>query len=887
MRENDLGSDTRTKTDLADDLYGVVYRLDADGCVSFINAAGLEVLEQSENEVVGRHFSEFLPEEERDQTISHYAGCIQSQQETDYYEVSWRSSSGVLTHFGQYTRFKYDKGRFEEATVIAHCITQQKEAIEAQKTTNQRLRRLVASLDDAILVEDEYSQIHLINQKFCDLFAIPLAPEALQGADCSQAAEQAKGLFKDPEGFITRISELLKKRERVIGEVIEMADGRIVERSYIPVYLDRDYKGHLWRYSDVSDRYQVQRRLEEQEEKYRKILENMNLGILEVDNDDRIVRVYDAMERLTGYTEEELIGKRASEVFIPLNRDPGMAEKLLARKEKKSEVYSATLQRKDGAHVEVLISGAPIVHKGEVVGSIGIHYDVTELIMVQRDLQIAKQHAEDAQRQERQLRHRITQELKLPLAAMRTMTHGLSDAMKHSMHASSLRLIRDTGELLHQTIEEGFDPVGGVEDRTSGRAITDIASLCATLVGVIRALPQRPDVHIREEIAGEPAPRFMFRRAALFQSLLNLLGLANHLLKSGHIELGFFIEEGEFDDKRFVTFQITAEGILLHKAAAVIRSIAQAPGDLPDELSVARDLIDQLDGELVIDRENESCLTLSATFSMSVVQEDNQDKPEHDADISSLRILVFEQTVLNREYLQLLLERWGIDHQITDDPKKALSAYRTQLYDVVLADVNASEVKSGDFIASIRAFEREKNTPSCHLIGLTTFVHEDLKERLTTAGLSALMQKPFKPTTLRRTLGNLVSEQHDQSHDPFERFRQLEENYFTSTEQMLRLFDFFEEDVSVYQSESAQCLKHGDIAGLRQRIHKIRPSFGMTAMEATYKIATRIEEGIDRSSLTNEDLEILHDRMLHTLNQELGELRAFAEERRKASTPSS
>jgi len=52
------------------------------------------------------------------------------------------------------------------------------------------------------------------------------------------------------------------------------------------------------------------------EEKYRGIIENMELGLLEVDNDQNIIRAYDWFCDMTGYTKEELIGKNAIEFLL-------------------------------------------------------------------------------------------------------------------------------------------------------------------------------------------------------------------------------------------------------------------------------------------------------------------------------------------------------------------------------------------------------------------------------------------------------------------------------------------------------------------------------------------------------------------------------------------
>lgn len=68
---------------------------------------------------------------------------------------------------------------------------------------------------------------------------------------------------------------------------------------------------------DISEIHSAQLELKLNEEKYRLIMENMNLGFMEVTNEGKITRVYQALCNMTGYTENELIGKAAEEILLP------------------------------------------------------------------------------------------------------------------------------------------------------------------------------------------------------------------------------------------------------------------------------------------------------------------------------------------------------------------------------------------------------------------------------------------------------------------------------------------------------------------------------------------------------------------------------------------
>jgi signal transduction histidine kinase/DNA-binding response OmpR family regulator/putative methionine-R-sulfoxide reductase with GAF domain len=117
-----------------------------------------------------------------------------------------------------------------------------------------RLETLIKYLRSGILVEDAGRNIALINSAFCDMFSIPADPAELAGTSCSDSAEQSKHLFTDPDNFTSRIDQMLSERQPVTGEELSLADGRIFERDYIPIFLHHEFLGNLWHYRDITHR---------------------------------------------------------------------------------------------------------------------------------------------------------------------------------------------------------------------------------------------------------------------------------------------------------------------------------------------------------------------------------------------------------------------------------------------------------------------------------------------------------------------------------------------------------------------------------------------------------------------------------------------------------
>lgn len=125
-----------------------------------------------------------------------------------------------------------------------------------------KLRTLIKNLPFAVMVEDGQRRIALCNGEFCSLFGVPGDPDDLIGTDCTQTGEYVKGLFAEPEHFLERVEELLEQQEPFLGERIELADGRVLERAFIPVSSSGSM-GHTWLYRDITEAEEAAQELEQ------------------------------------------------------------------------------------------------------------------------------------------------------------------------------------------------------------------------------------------------------------------------------------------------------------------------------------------------------------------------------------------------------------------------------------------------------------------------------------------------------------------------------------------------------------------------------------------------------------------------------------------------
>ena len=353
---------------------------------------------------------------------------------------------------------------------IIRDITYNKEKEYLVKQSEKRLSSLILNLDSGILLEDEKRQIVLTNTKFCDLFKIPVSPELLIGQDCSNASEQSKVLFKDPEYFVIRIDEILKNKKQVLADEVIMADGTILERDFIPILIGPKYQGHLWAYRDVTLKRQYNQSIEVQKEKYSSIIANMNLGLMEVNTNNEVLTVNKSFIEMSGYSEKELMGKIGKNIFIK-NKDKETLNKQ-NKGELKDKSYSReiTIQNKKGETRSWLISEAPNYNlNGEVIGSIGIHLDITEFNLLEKQNAKILIELEKRNNELHEYAHIVSHDLKAPLRSIDALVSWIKSDNKDTLDDVSVQNF----ELIEETLETMESLIFNVLEYSSAGAVTE------------------------------------------------------------------------------------------------------------------------------------------------------------------------------------------------------------------------------------------------------------------------------------------------------------------------------------------------------------------------------------------------------------------------------
>ena len=166
-----------------------------------------------------------------------------------------------------------------------------------------------------VLLFDERDKIDMINLEFKRIFKISFEDKNIIGTVQKQVAKDYEELFVVPDKFYDFVDRAKSIKQKTSIKGVELKNGSIIDCDFIPLMSYQEYIGQLWQVRDVTQEFRLNEHIEQSEEKYRGLIENMHLGLLEVALEHRILRAYDWFCDMLGYTEEEIIGKNAIDLF--------------------------------------------------------------------------------------------------------------------------------------------------------------------------------------------------------------------------------------------------------------------------------------------------------------------------------------------------------------------------------------------------------------------------------------------------------------------------------------------------------------------------------------------------------------------------------------------
>ncbi len=508
--------------------------------------------------------------------------------------------------------------------------------------------------------------------------------------------------------------------------------------------------------TDITDQRRLQQRFE-------LAVQASPVALLMVDASRRIVLANQAAETLFDYPAGTLVGQSVDALVPVESREQHAAylASFLAAPAVRTMGANRRLyaQRRDGSRVAVEVGLSPVESDDGLFVLCGVS-DITDRLQAIAAVEQARQAAESANRAKSDFLANMSHEIRTPLNAIIGMTELVLQSELKPAQQEYLTTVLESGESLLSIINEILDfariEAGKVDlveapfdvRETFGDILKSLAfrAHCKGLELACRIADHVPDF-----LQGDPV--------RLRQIIVNLVGNAIKFTEQGEIVLE--VTSQPRDESRVVVHVAVSDtgiGIPADKLASIFEAFEQADtsttrhfGGTGLGLAIACTLVEMMQGRIWV----ESVVDQGSTFHFSVTLQ-VASPPEAMsllADSSRLQgtaVLVVDDNATNRQILELIVTKWGMQPQCVGGGEEALALLRQghkagQPLPLVLTDINMPKM---DGFAMAEQIRQDPSLADARIIALTSGIRVDDIQHCERLGISVHLMKPVKQVEL-------------------------------------------------------------------------------------------------------------------------------------------
>jgi PAS domain S-box-containing protein len=165
--------------------------------------------------------------------------------------------------------------------------------------------------------------------------------------------------------FRARIEEIYASSPPETSDLLELSDGRTVERfSRLQVVEGRNV-GRVWSFRDITERKRAEEELRQQREWFQVTLSSIGDAVITTDTRGRVTFLNPVAETMTGWTTEQATGELLEKIFYIVNEDTrerarNPVEKVLAEGAVVGLANHTALIARGGTERSIEDSAAPI-----------------------------------------------------------------------------------------------------------------------------------------------------------------------------------------------------------------------------------------------------------------------------------------------------------------------------------------------------------------------------------------------------------------------------------------------------------------------------------------------------------------------------------------------
>ena len=570
-----------------------------------------------------------------------------------------------------------------------------------------------------------------------------------------------------------------------------------------------------------------------------------------------------AFYRITGYSEEEVIGRNCRFLQGPGTNPRHIKALREAIENGKAINVEIVNHRKDGSRFVNELHLSPIFgDDGEVRYIFGIQHDVSAREQFARDAERARRAAERANAEKSDFLAFMSHEIRTPMnGVMGTISLLLDTTLDAEQHAYA-ETARRCGELLLATVNEMLD-LSRIEagHLAIEEEVFDLAAPVAEVLDLLAPAVAEKGIRLSASIDPLLPARVIGDARRLRQVLLNLADNAVKFTAVGGV--GIRVERAEAQGQvRFVVAD-TGIGMPPEVQARLFGRFAQAGPETARRyggsglgLMICKRLVGLMSGRIVLASAPGKGSTFSFEIPLRPIAESGRPpstllpKPALAKPLPGARgrILIAEDGEANQLVAAAILRKAGYAVDLARDGEEALGAARTAAYDLVLMDVRMPRMDGLAATVAIRALEGPAGRVP--IIAMTAAVMPNEVARCLEAGMDGHVAKPMDLTALLAAVSDILENRPRRSRAAVEEPNPAGPTLIDHTTlqelraavgpgRLPRLIGVFADET---RARVARLTSTDDVSVIEEEAHGLKSAAGTFGAAALRSIASSLEE---------------------------------------------
>ncbi len=635
-----------------------------------------------------------------------------------------------------------------------------------------------------------------------------------------------------------------------------------------PFYgIDKEFAGYILSCCDITERKAAEEGLRRSEEYLRALVDAIPDAIVRLSRDGIYLDARIPDEFPVGKAGRGITGKSVYDVLPHEVAEHSM--QLIKRALETGQMQSFEFKIPAGDEVRAREARIVVSGNDEVISIIR---DITGRKRAEEEIQRAKEAAEAASRAKSEFLTNMSHELRTPMNGIIGMTELVLDTELTSEQRNYLNMVKSSAESLLTIINDILD-FSKIE---AGKFALDphefnLRNCLSETMSTLAVRGREKGLEIDHSVSRDVPELVIGDDVRLRQVIINLVGNAIKFTERGRVAAS--VEKIRMTNAS-VTLQFavkdTGIGIAADKLRMIFDPFVQADGSTTRRyggtglgLAITTQLVQMMNGRIWAESEvgKGSAFYFTADFGLQAQPQANatgaraaglaKGKAEDRSSRKSRRpsrILVAEDSLVNRELIARLLTRWGHDVMTVRCGQEALDAIESEHFDLVLMDVQMPDMDGLEATAVLR--DKEKATGRhMPIIAVTAYAMPDDRERFLQMGLDGYVAKPIKADCLFESVEQMLASACAEQSQNLGKQSQADLlkldavlNYCDGDRELLsKIVRLFLESYPARLVEIRCAIEGGDCASLEKAAHALKGAVCNFGTTRVFEIARALE----------------------------------------------